>query len=504
MILPDDTPESPTKSPAGPPSEAADEEYLPPPPAYPGRNSSQPADLEAQASSSRTPLVQPGHHIEAVEHAPTRFLKALGIAVLIWIAVGSFARSAYAGSHWRSHASPGGGKGGGHDEVDRPHKPHKPDTPDSFPGEIIFPKPTEGAARCVRASAPFEARNAHAETAISIQLPLSADVLYIFSRGALSRGVISFTTTEDRSLPQDRVSVDMAFSYTSNWALEKTEVCLFKRAPGEKGVGILTPETALSKSSLKTLINVRFPVRQDGELLRVKAFETNLPQFMHALTSLENKVHFGSISLLSRNMPIQADYLDAEEVSLTTTNARLAGNFRASQMLRLETSNSPISADVTLDHDDSRPHSTNLTMLTSNAIIDSRLTLRSTSPKSTGGLYDVVARTENSGVFLSVASQPIRSTLLLEARTKNAPASVYLPVEYEGAFSAATTSTHAEVECDEDAYDPTGRGRRRTCAVQYATPQVVRGWTAWEVEGGRHGSGDVRVVSTNVPVKLVL
>ncbi|KAI0352042.1 hypothetical protein OH77DRAFT_1429077 [Trametes cingulata] len=505
MILPDDTPESPTKSRAGPPSEAPEEEYLPPPPAYPGHGSSRPADLEAQASTSRTPLVQPGHHVEEVEHAPTRFLKAFGIAVLIWIVVGSFARSAFAASHTRSHPSQGGGGGGGRHDDDRrwPDKPDKPGSPDPFPGEIIFPKPKDGAARCIRASSPYETRHFKDEVAISIQLPLSADVLYIFAKGSLSHGVVTFTSTDDPALPHDRVGVDIAFIYTSKAALDKSEVCLFERAPGEKGIGILTPEGVPSKKTLKTLINVRFPVLPRGEVLRVNGFETDLPGFMHALTNLEKKVHFDSISLSSKNMLMQVDYLDADEARLTTANARLAGNFHASRALYLETTNSAISADITLDHDDARPHHTNLTMLTSNAIIDSRLTLRSTSPKSTGGLYDVVARTQNAGAFLFVASQPVGSTLLLEARTKNAPASLYLPVEYEGAFSAATTSISAEVECDENAYDPTGRGRRRVCAVQYATPQVVKGWTSWEGEGERHGSGDVRLVSTNAPVKLI-
>ncbi len=101
MILPDDTPESPTKSRAGPPSEAVDEDFIAPPPAYPGNGngSSRHYDVESQAGPSSEPLLQPQHHVEQVEPAPQRFFKALGIAVLIWLVVGSFARSAISISH---------------------------------------------------------------------------------------------------------------------------------------------------------------------------------------------------------------------------------------------------------------------------------------------------------------------------------------------------------------------------------------------------------------------
>ena len=114
MILPDDTPESPTKSRAGPPSEEPEEEeHALPPPAYPGPplNGQFPSsqlpnvDLEAQASTSRTPLLQPtpAYHVEAVERAPARFLKAFGVAVLIYIVAASFTRTAIAGVYWSGH-----------------------------------------------------------------------------------------------------------------------------------------------------------------------------------------------------------------------------------------------------------------------------------------------------------------------------------------------------------------------------------------------------------------
>ncbi len=52
---------------------------------------------------------------------------------------------------------------------------------------------------------------------------------------------------------------------------------------------------------------MQFPVIPNGGLLQVKGFETDLPMFSHHVKRLEKKVRFESISLFSRNMPIQSD-----------------------------------------------------------------------------------------------------------------------------------------------------------------------------------------------------
>lgn len=110
MILPDNTPASPTKTRSGPPSDVPEDEQLLPPPAYPGHSSSSTpvqqyqrnVDIEARAESSnaQTPLVQsrPAHHGEQVESAGKRFFKAFGIAILIYLVAASFTRTVIAGS----------------------------------------------------------------------------------------------------------------------------------------------------------------------------------------------------------------------------------------------------------------------------------------------------------------------------------------------------------------------------------------------------------------------
>ncbi|KAI0629695.1 hypothetical protein C8Q77DRAFT_1161262 [Trametes polyzona] len=507
MILPDDTPESPTKSRAGPLSPTVDEEFVPPPPAYPGHGPSQQASaasqqLDATARTSTpvtTPLLeQPRHDVERVEHAPTRFFKALGLALLIWITVGSFARTLYSSVHINHPVVvPGGRKGA-------PSSPGRGDggSRDDYPGGIIVPTPEDGTVeRCVRGSSLYQVRGSKGA---SFRLPLSADVLYIFGRGVLSQGSITISSTEDRSIPQDQVQVDIVVVYHSVRSLDLVNFCLLERSPGQKGLGILTPSYKTLQNDLHFVIDVRFPASRHGDVLRVKAFETELTNFKHIVKSLEGKVRFDSISLTSRHTSIHSDYLSANEAALVTRDARITGTYHATRSLHLETSNANVEADVTLYHDDSKQSYTNLTMLNWNAAIDTRLTLRSTSSLSTGGLFDAVAHTSNSHMTVIVPSQPPESTLLLSAKTSNSAASVQLPPAFEGAWLAETTAGYVELGCDVTAHDPSGQERTRRCAFPSVAPNRVEGWTSWGERGERHGLGDVTVKSTNAAVKLMV
>lgn len=233
MILPDDTPESPTKSRAGPPSEVPDEEFVAPPPAYPGHGSRRP-DIEAHAGSSSEPLLQPQHHVEQVEPATQRFLKAFGIAALIWIVFGSFARSIYSLSHSREH----------------PYLPDRVSTGRRLSwttatnvvcqGRGSLPRIDDGIVkRCIVGSSLVQAKNVHVGKTVSFRLPLSADVLYIFGRGSLSQGTVTLTSTKSSSLPRDTVEINITPTYESARQLGLVNLCHLERAPGEVGIGIL-------------------------------------------------------------------------------------------------------------------------------------------------------------------------------------------------------------------------------------------------------------------------
>ncbi|KAI1788349.1 hypothetical protein LXA43DRAFT_1159986, partial [Ganoderma leucocontextum] len=519
MILPDNTPESPTKSRAGPLSaisEETHEDHISPPPAYPGHPHTsyqyQNVDIEAQAGSSQTPVVQwpgspPAHYVEEFEPAPKRFLKAFGVALLIYIVVASFTRTAVAGVHWES--------GGRHVQVSIMLIP--------------FPRPSDGKIiSCSSASNAHLVRVGMSSVPVTtFHLPLSADLLYIWGRGALSHGTINFVPTTDRSIPEGSVRVDITPREASTIALQSANICLLESAGNQRSIAILTPKIWWPTSDLTLTVDVQFPVpARNSPPLRVKAFETKLPLFKHVFSKLEGKVTFGSLKVYSANKPIHGDvrlhaqchvldlerpdpsvqYVDAENATIITSNARIDGKFHVSRLLDLQTSNQPIDAEVILDHDAPTQGDapTNLTLHTANALIRSKISLRTTSPSRLGGSFAVSASTQNGAVDLSFPAQPADSTLTLSASTSNSPATVRLHPAYEGRFEIGTVNGPVAFAPDEHAQDPARRGRSRVWVLTERTMKVWRGMVSWgrPNDPGRDRGGSVSVETLNGAVEL--
>ncbi|KAI0753355.1 hypothetical protein C8Q80DRAFT_1151680 [Daedaleopsis nitida] len=489
MILPDDTPASPTKSRTGPPTEQSEEDLVAPPPAYPGHSSSSAlvaapvaapsqyphhVDIEAQASDARTPLIPPNssapaHHVEQVEHAPSRFFKAFGLAVLIYIVAVSFTRTIIAGSSHPSHY------------------------------QLPLPKRSDGKVhRCQSVSS---LGSSH-----SFDFPLSSDVLYLFSRGDYAVGSINLLSINDGTIPADHVRIKITASSSSNALLSSSNVCSLERSPTERGIGILTPSNGkLSTDYINFAIQVHFPA-SSFRTLHVKAFETDLPYFAHTAVIEDRQVTFGSIHLRSRNMGItSAAYLDADEAIIQTFNAPITGLYRAHRSLSLVTTNDALDARVILFHDNKRQTPTNLTMRTTNSNIKSAITFRSTTAFRTGGAFAVNAHTENGAITARVDEQPPDSTLALDAHTRNAPALVELDTAYEGEIAlAATHSGEIEFAYNQHPSDPAQRGRKRRWLPAASARQMVQGHVWWASDGSEEprGMGRVSVRSENGPVHV--
>lgn len=72
---------------------------------------------------------------------------------------------------------------------------------------------------------------------ITFDLPLSADVLYVFARGSRSSGQFQLMA-DDSSVPQGTMRIEIQAQYGSQDSFKRTTVCEMERATGEKGVGI--------------------------------------------------------------------------------------------------------------------------------------------------------------------------------------------------------------------------------------------------------------------------
>ncbi|PIL33798.1 hypothetical protein GSI_04423 [Ganoderma sinense ZZ0214-1] len=493
MILPDNTPDSPTKSRAGPPSalsEETHEDRLPPPPAYPGHPYQyRSVDIEAQAgtSTSRTSLRQrpgppPVHHIEAFEPPLRRFLKAFGVAVLIYIVLASFTRTVVAGIHWETGRR-----------------------------DVQFPLPRTSDGRPISCSSASH-RNvivsaSNAMPVTTFLVPLSADLLHIWGRGALSHGTINFRPSTDRSIPEGSVRVDITPRDYSTEALQSVNICLLEPAANQRSIGILTPKKWWSTEKINFTVDVFFPVSPwKSAPLHVKAIETNLPLFTHVFSKLEGKVAFDSLKAYSSNMPIHGDYVDVESAKIVTSNARIDGKFRVSRSLELQTSNQHIDTEVVLDYDalSQGDASTNLTLHNSNGLIHSKISLRTASPFGIGGFYAVSASTQNGAVDLSFPEQPVDSTLTLSARTSNSPAMVRLNPAFEGQFELGTANGPVTFAPDKNVADPAHRGRTRSWMLSERTMRAWRGLVTWGFpnDPDRNLKGWARVETLNDMVEL--
>ncbi|KAM5544936.1 hypothetical protein V8D89_001047 [Ganoderma adspersum] len=495
MILPENTPQSPTKSRAGPlsaVSEETHEDYLPPPPAYPGHSSYQyqSVDVETQAGTSRAPLLQrpgpwtpPAHHIEESEPASKRFLKAFGIALLIYIVLASFTRAAVAGIHWET------GKTG---------KRHV---------QIPLPRPSDGRIlTCNSASGRnVSVAAANAVPLTTFHLPLSADLLYIWGRGALNHGTINFLPSTDRSISEGTVRVDITPRDYSNKALQSVNICLLEPAANQRSIAILGPNLWWPDGDLKFTVDVFFPISTHKSApLRVKAFKTDLPQFTHVFSKLESNVVFGTLTVYSVNGPVYGDHIEAESATIATSGAPIDGKFHVSRSLNLQ-SNQRIDAEVVLEYDalTQGDASTNLTLRTTNAPIHSNISLRTTSPSLRGGSFAVSASTQNGAVDLSFPEQPVDSNLTLSASTSGSHATIRLHPAFEGQFEIMTFEPPTFAP-DVRVADPAHRGRTRSWTFAQSTKWTWRGFVTWGSPNDpeRDLKGRVSVFTQNDPVEL--
>ncbi len=115
--------------------------------------------------------------------------------------------------------------------------------------QIPFPQPSDGKVeKCVTAAG-ATTLSSESVSMTSLLLPLTAKTLYIFGRGSLAHGDITFTPSYDRTIPEDSIRVNIIPRYHSEIALMATNICLLERAKGEKGIAILVSLYSLSVGS---------------------------------------------------------------------------------------------------------------------------------------------------------------------------------------------------------------------------------------------------------------
>ncbi|CAL1711753.1 unnamed protein product [Somion occarium] len=475
MILPDDTPPSPSKvRPSQLPVDRSEPQAQAPPPAYPGYSSYQ-ANQPLYGEPSTLPLHT---RRERVKSARRRFLQAFAFAVLIYFLVGTFISSLFGLSR------------------------HGRELEDYLPSG---PKPEDGRQeRCVKSVQDWE-RVGNGYIMTSFGLPLSADALYLFTRGSLSAGTITVMSDRNLNNKSDMI-VDIVASPFDSTHLNILTICSLEKGPGQRGIGIFTPQRLRLNRGAKfhLAITLRIPSSSSREPLHIQSLETSVHDFLIRMTDLVPTVLFDSLSLRTTNSAIIAKGgLSAENATLQTSNAAIDGVFTTSSSLELITTNHPIEATVTMFNlDYSIP--TRLWIKTTNGHLGSSIYLLSNDGR--GGNFDVVAETTNDPLSITFPTQPIDSALHLQARTKNSLASVNLHRSFEGDFSVRSTNARQIVEADENAEDPDNNRRGKRHVEMKKSRNVIDGSVVWLGDGDtpRAGKGRVDVRTTNGPAMLRL
>lgn len=153
----------------------------------------------------------------------------------------------------------------------------------------------------------------------SLSLPLTSETLFILSRGRSSAGGLRIESSSD--LEEGMARVDVKITYTdfakygnSYDLLSQTAVCLIQRKPGKRkqlGVGLFSsrdwPTSSYRRSQLIYDVTLVLPESRGPSILRLNAFETDLPNFHHLFSQpLDEFVTFGNLLLKAGNGIINA------------------------------------------------------------------------------------------------------------------------------------------------------------------------------------------------------
>ncbi|KAJ7616945.1 hypothetical protein DFH06DRAFT_104794 [Mycena polygramma] len=361
----------------------------------------------------------------------------------------------------------------------------------------------------------------------NFELPLSAAGVFLLARSVpdghsvFATGNVHYLQSTDAG---DSITVNITARYRQPEYLNASETCLLTRVDDQIGVGFFTNWQGnslrrLEESKLCFEVTATFPATEDGSPLVLSQFSTDLPNLSQTFDDLSNvdfeqlvlasqvasidgkALSANNASIFTSSAPIQIGSLVANDASVVTSTGSIDGAYIAFNSLTLKTTNSPITADVTLSSDAKNRDDTpaTLRMLTSNGAITSKITLLSTS--ESGGAFNMSANTVYSPVDITVLAAPVDAVIALNTSNSQGQASVALPTTYEGAFTAFTTENSVDVSlADPEAKDPAGKGRHRRIDWEEKGRLRKTGRVGWSNEGRARGT--VQVAASSGPVTL--
>lgn len=330
-----------------------------------------------------------------------------------------------------------------------------------------------------------------------LELPVDSDAIYLFTRGSQQSGHVDIVQS---TKPTDTVGVQVRVGYHAREALEHVNVCHLERKANENGIGILTPAFSYfpgNRQQLRFEVKITLPAGKNGDVLHVKAFETETSNYSQDVADVWDTISFDRISLRTSNAHVNVKSITTEDGLVYSSNGAIKGHFNSGSFLKLTTSNGPIQVSVSLlNQEDGK--ASGLKMTTSNSKIDADVDL--ITPSGHGGIFDVETRTSNGHVTLEYTNMPVNAVLKSETQSSNAAMNVKLHSNFEGSFDVDTSNAAVMLK-ELHAEDPSGQGRRRA-VTQRREKYRLRGSAYWDENKEIEGRATVK--TSNGRVELVI
>ena len=417
------------------------------------------------------------------EPAWKRFLKAFGVALLVWILVGILFSSIADRGIPRT--------------VNRLRPPTSPVAADGFIQACYGNGSHDGSSETDGRWSEVPSANSRSRRA-SIDLDLGKAenaALYLLTRGGSAACSVTFEEGSSAKAGV-RVTVDYdpwIYDFPKVW-----QVCVLERG-AERGVGIYFPDFERGSS---TVAWHKFDVHAIISLpkTRIAKFSTDTRNYAHILNAAEEStfetlILRGTNTRIEATTPVAVASLDASTtngrvlgsysgttLTLVTTNDEITGIYNASSSLVLKTTYGAVQTDTSVGH--------TLSITTSNAPIHGPVSFIGKA-----GAFDATLHTTNGPLDVLVPNLPLGATLSLNARTSNDVANLILPASYEGRIWQSTSNSGTpKLEVAHGLRDPAGNGREYIVTSVSSGKKEREDRVGW---GNERGSGHVRLTTTN-------
>ncbi|KAJ7747357.1 hypothetical protein B0H16DRAFT_1555690 [Mycena metata] len=280
----------------------------------------------------------------------------------------------------------------------------------------------------------------------------------------------------------DRTETDvtLAVSLTSSSAAlrERAHVC-FAYNGTNRGVSVYLPD-GLSPSDVLAF-NIRLLFPHTSRVLTFTDLITYLPMFQQSFGYISPNIRIQNINVAGAGLNISCDSFQANKIAVSTSFASITGSFNATQSIKLDNINGPITSNVTLYNDPSTNLATYLAIDSGNSPITTYVTMVGPAKSLIKPMFNIGIQTFGGDLSANVGhdSKTPPAALQLYMSNNEALTHVQLDSKFMGIFDLRTKLGNVTLDSErvmDHGKDPTGAGRSWGVALDAEASSLLRGW----------------------------